>query len=216
MNTPTFIKSILTIVLGFTLFSTSASAQVSPIAIEDVKFRDFKVKDYDWIEAEIKLKADTASKYEFEGQRDDKFVDNITLTFSVCYETRNSDAGKFEFYRAKVEIVSLKKGEDRYVYFYLPGIIKERDKLDDEPYAWAIQMEISGKELPNDPRKFKENFSTRFSSTEFFESYFRALDERAERNEGMLLPIYYAPGYVTSNSKDVLKSPNYLRRDPQN
>lgn len=212
MTPSTFIKtSLILFLLPLALFARKDS----PILIKDVEFQDIKVKDDQWIEVEIHLQANTAFKYEFQGQRSDKFLDNIKLTFSLAYKTNRSDAGSFEFYESSVEIVSLQKGNDRYVYFYLPGVIRERDALTDDPAAWAVKFEISGKELPSSPKDYPDHFSRTLKNDELVSSFYKNLQDNIERNKGMLLPSYFAPSFVSARSKNILESANYLRRHPE-
>ena len=198
------------------LFSLSSLswAVTAPIEVQDVKFDDVKVGKYKWIQAEIKLLAPTASKFEFENQRNPNYVDNIKMTFSICFENKKNK--NYEFYQSQVEIVSMEKGQDEYAYFFLPGVITERDSLNEEPFAWMLEFEISGKQLPNDPETFKENFSDKLKSKTAVESFLSQLEDGLERNQGMLLAEYLAPGVVKGRAKNLDESVTYVRLEPEN
>ena len=166
-------------------------ASVSPIDVQSVKFDNVKVGKYDWIQIEVKTIAPASSSFKIPDQQNTRFLDNIEMTLSLCYDNREQKSK--DFYQSTIKIISKEKGDACYAYFYIPGIVVERDRLSKNPFAWMVEFSLSGNKIPNDPKRFKNNFSPILDSTADIESFLSNLDLGIEKNEGVLLPFYLAP-----------------------
>jgi hypothetical protein len=183
MKLPHYLLSL--IVLPF--ISIFAASDDAPVVIRDVKFEN--AKD-DWIVAEIKLDAIKNPK---EDARDKNYVDNIKVTLTVAFEVQATGVPKntYDFYKSELEVVSIKAAEPKYVYFLLPGVIVERDKLKKDPFAWMVELEVDGEKLePTDDHISK---SLQKLGVQNFLSKANA---GISQTENLLMPVYLAPGGI--------------------
>lgn len=199
------------LLLIFSLLSF-LNATNAPIEIQSIRFDKVKVGKYDWTQIEVKLFANASFSSKTLVQRNSKYLDDIEMCLYLCYDNRNQKTK--DFYKSTVKIVSIEKGVANYAYFYIPGIVVERDRLDKTPFAWMADFTISGNKIPNDPKKFKNNFSSRLNSLSLVESFLSNLEEGIQKNEGILLPIYLAPNGVRGKASNLNKLVLYHRLDP--
>ena len=112
-------------VLALLAGSLSTIAQEA-IKVDRVDFNDLRD---DWIQMEIEL---SCSGNPSEDARDPNFVEKIKVKAYLAYE-RDASQRSYDYYTSEVEIVIMEKGDDNNVYFYLPGLIAERDHLKPNP-----------------------------------------------------------------------------------
>ena len=182
-------------------------ASNAPLDVQSIKFDKVKAGKYNWTQIEVKLFANVSFSNKIFSQRNSKYLDDIEMKLSLCYENRNQKTK--DFYRSTVKIVSMEKGIANYAYFYIPGIVVERDRLDKTPFAWMVEFTLSGNKIPNDPNKYRSNFSSRLNTTSTVKSFISNLESGIEKNEGILLPFYLAPNEITvraSNFRTKIKS----------
>ncbi|MFP4166400.1 MAG: hypothetical protein ACLFUF_04435 [Opitutales bacterium] len=187
---------------GFLIFAlafvAAASAQEDP-AVE-VDRVDFDSTNDDWTQMEIELAPQTNPDPE---ARDEDYIEDIKVKAYLAYPKQDADR-EFDYYTSEVEIIILERREDANVYFYLPGLIVERDRLKEEPEFWYVEIEVAGE--TQQPQE--EGMSRNIQSPEVLESFL----ERAtgEAKTDVLMPVYYAPADAQRRVEDL---PAFRRSD---
>jgi hypothetical protein len=128
-------KSLITIL-------TLLSASLTLPAQEDIRVDrvDFNSLRDDWIQMEIELSCEGNSAEE---ARDKDYVEKIKVKAYLGY-TRDASTRSFDYYTSEVEILIMEKGDDNNVYFYLPGLIVERDQLKTDPDFYYVEVTVNG------------------------------------------------------------------------
>lgn len=139
--------------------------------------------------------------------KDDRYLEDIGVKVYLAY-SEDGAAGKFAYYTSEVEIVIMEKGDTNNVYFYLPGLIVERDRLKTDPDYYYVELNAGEGVLP--PRD--NNMSSSIGSLQILESMKAKAETEAEENKGKLMPIYYAPAEYIGR---IDKLPTFLRLDPE-
>ncbi|MGJ8640316.1 MAG: hypothetical protein ACSHYA_13085 [Opitutaceae bacterium] len=167
----------------------------------EVKKVDFNTTKDDWIQMEIEL---SCEENKAPDARDKRFVENVKVTAYLAYESKY--AKPFDYYTSEVEIVIMEKGEDYNVYFYLPGLIVERDQIQpEEPKFYYVEVSVDG--AAQAPNKSSKGISPNIPNLEAINS----LKSKAQgQNEHLLMPIYLAPSNAVGRVSDL---PVFLRRD---
>ena len=141
--------------------------------------------------------------------RDKDFVEKIRVKAYLAFE-RDAQERSFDYYTSEVEIILMEKGDDKNVYFYLPGLIVERDQLKTDPDFYYIQVSV-GEEV-------QEPQSTAMSSNipnfDILSSFVSRADAEGGINEHFLTPIYLMTGDPELGRVSDL--PAFLRRDVRN
>lgn len=170
---------LLTLSLCFVSFAFSQNIPAEVDAI------DFKSLDDDWVQMEIQIRA---NKNTLEDAKNERFVDNIKVMAYLGYE-RDSKTKSFDFYKAQVEIISIEQGEEKNVYFYMPGVIVDRDRLPKEPTYYFVALEVDGKVLPLSNNAYSQNSLNR----DTLRSMKQKADAESDANDFILRPHYHAP-----------------------
>lgn len=195
MKLPLFLLTILTIIS-----TTFVFAKDETILVKDVKFS--RATD-DWIVAMIKLDAIENHK---EDARDKDYIENIKVTLTVAYEPNYSGApkGQYDFYRSDLEIIAMKAAAPKHVYFALPGIIVKRDRLDKDPFAWMVELEVDGEKI----EATKDHISDKLKKGGAAQSFITKANTSVSENENLLVPSYLAPEFLKFKDQ-----PDYIRKD---
>lgn len=193
-----FILLLCTLFIGLSVYSSTIT-HGNPVTIQNIHFNTL---DKDWLQVEVQLRAGPNT---VPGSRTKNYVDNVKLTITLSYEVPSAPGG-FDFYQSTVEMPSLKRGERYQVYFYLPGVIVERDRLPREPHAYIVQLEVDGQALPLRKENLKQSF---FKQASFVTQYVNRARLQAPINEGILLPQYYAPSALTIELRN---TPAFIRK----
>lgn len=156
----------------------------------------------DWIQMEIELSCNGNSDPE---ARDERFVEKIGVKAYLAYE-RDASPREFDYYTSEVEIIIMEKGDDNNVYFYLPGLIVERDRLKKEPKFYYVEVSVDGE--AQNPQK--SAMSSSFANLEILNSFVSRADAEGSVNEHLLMPIYLVSGIDLGRVSDL---PAFLRRD---
>ncbi len=135
-----------------------------------------------------------------------RFNDNITVILSLGYEVAAGGGKTFRFFRSEVVVAALEQGRRTKVFFYLPPEIVKRDRLSVRPYAYLVELEVSGRPLRVGPRNVSSNLANNVRWNNFKA---RAAAEGHE-NEGVLLPIYNTPFYAIDFSGKLQDSPGFV------
>ncbi len=193
-------KLLLPLVL-FIGASACAHAQEA-IEVDQVNFKSLRD---DWVQMEVQLQC---GKNPDPAARDDRYVSNIKVKAYLGYALK--EKGQFDFYTSEVEIVIMEQGDDNNVYFYLPGLIVERDQLSStDPDYYFVEVSIDGKLQPVS----KNARSSSLRDDSVLASMKSKADSEASKNEHILMPVYLTPvDYVGR----VDKLPTFLRKDVRN
>ena len=189
----------LSLCLGCSLFGQDSAAQV-----DSIKFKNL---DNDWVEMEVKIKANRNTAPEAKNER---FVDNIKVLGYFAYE-RDRKARTFDFYKAEVEVISIEQGKTENVYFYMPGVVVKRDRLPKTPPYYCVALEINGQVLPIDSRAYSK--STLNDDT--IRSMKTKADAESETNDFILMASYNAPLAAIGARPDVRNMAPLVIREPK-
>jgi len=193
----------------FLILAVSGGAQEPPeIDVVDVRFNRIA---NNWTAAVIRIRADgNPSPDAF----DDDFLDDVRLTFHTCYEVdRGADGDSFSFYNSEVRMLSLDKSRTYQIAFFLPGVIRDRDDLDVDPFAWLIRMEAAGVEIP----LADDQFGGEIKSKAAYDSFLSKANSEGPQNDGILLPVYLAPFFVVNESRlNLADIPAFYRFESRN
>lgn len=187
----------------FLLIGALHLAAQAPIKVTKV---DFDSTKDDWIQMEVELDFDHNT---LPDARDQDFFENIGVQVYLAYEI---DAAKrsYDYYSAEVTIAIAEAKEKYNVYFYLPGMIVERDQIAQaKPAYYSVALKLGSKEVPSP--LMSPALSHRIKSSQIRNSFLAKAKEMSVRTKGLLMPSYYTPADYKSR---VHKQPLYLRLDP--
>ena len=176
----------------------------APIKVSKVDFN--KTKD-DWIQMEIELDFDDNTQ---PNARNKDFFENVGVKVYLAYEI-DAAMRQYDYYSAQVKIAMAEAKEKYNVYFYLPGLIAERDQISQaKPAYYYVAVDLAGEELA--PQSRSPAISVSIKNTQVLNSFLAKANEMSEGTQGLLMPSYYAPAAYKSR---VQKQPLYLRLDPE-
>jgi hypothetical protein len=173
-------------------------------AQEDVRVDrvDFNSLRDDWIQMEIELSCEGNSAEE---ARDKNYVEKIKVKAYLGY-TRDASTRSFDYYTSEIEIIIMEKGDDNNVYFYLPGLIAERDQLKTDPDFYYVEVSVNG----DAQKPQKAAMSSNIPNLDILNSFISKADSEGADNEHLLMPYYLVSGIDRGR---VSKLPAFLRRD---
>lgn len=183
-----------------------AASLVLP-AQEDIRVDrvDFNLLRDDWIQMEIELSCEGNSAVE---ARDKDYVEKIKVKAYLGY-TRDASARSFDYYTSEIEILIMEKGDDNNVYFYLPGLIVERDQLKTDPDFYYVEVSVNG----GAQKPQKVAMSSNIPNLDILNSFISKADAEGAGNEHVLMPIYLVSGVDLGR---VSQLPAFLRREVRN
>lgn len=167
----------------------------------EVRRVQFESEREDWIRVRIELRG---NRNPDPTARNDRFVDRIRVSCILAYQF---DTG-FDFYRSQAELVGIEQNQTAEVSFLLPGVIVERDRIRQDPFAYLIELEVKGEALPLQEAGVSPSIRSNPTAAQSLKS--RAATE-AERNDGILVPVYLAPP-IFQDGNDTTA---YIRREPE-
>ncbi|MFP4351373.1 MAG: hypothetical protein ACLFRP_00815 [Puniceicoccaceae bacterium] len=193
------------------LFLARAGGQQSAPEIEVTDVRFDRVAG-DWIVGSVAIRS---GENPAPDARDSDFIDDVRLTFHICFEVDLENVEEeFSFYRSSVRMVSLEQRETYTLKFYLPGVVRERDDLDVDPFAWVVEMEAGGVPIPVREDQFDKSA---IQSKEAFDSFLSKANSEGAANDGIFLPSYLAPANVVNESRlNYRELPAFYRFEPVN
>lgn len=185
-------------VLALLALALGANAQEA-IKVDRV---DFKSLRDDWIQMEIELSCEGNPAPD---ARDKNYVEKIKVKAYLGY-TRDASAREYDYYTSEVEIIIMEKGDDNNVYFYLPGLIVERDQLQTKADFYYVEVSVNG-EVQKPQRTA---MSSNIPNLEILNKFISKADSEGADNEHVLMPIYLTSGIDLGRVSDL---PAFLRRD---
>ncbi|MEM7791241.1 MAG: hypothetical protein AAF546_07560 [Verrucomicrobiota bacterium] len=135
--------------------------------------------------------------------RDKRFLEDIKVTAYLGYAI-DPAARKFDFYKAESRILMMEQNKDVNVYFYLPGIIVDRDRLDNDPEYYFVELAVKGQDLLPQRKSFGPSIN------EASYNSMKELADASEETKHILMPYYLAPPEFRGSVSDL---PIYLRPD---
>jgi hypothetical protein len=191
-------KKLFSLFFFATLFAFPLLAQEA-VKVDRVDFNSLRG---DWIQMEIELSCQGNPSPE---ARDSRFVENIKVKVYLAY-TRDEQARQYDYYVSDVEIVIMEQGDDNNVYFYLPGLIAERDRLQTDPDFYYVEISINEEVQP--PQK--SAMSSNIPNLDILKSFTSKADAGSLETEHFLMPIYLVSEIDRGQVSDL---PIFLRRD---
>ena len=176
-------------------------------AQEDIRVDrvDFNSLRDDWIQMEIELSCEGNSAEE---ARNKNYVEKIKVKAYLGF-TRDASTRSFDYYTSEIEILIMEKGDDNNVYFYLPGLITERDQLKTDPDFYYVEVSVNGKTQ----KPQKAAMSSSIPNLSILNSFISKADSEGADNEHTLMPYYLVSGIDFGR---VSQLPAFLRRDVRN
>lgn len=197
-------KKLILLTLSF-CFAQLAFSQTVPAEVSDI---NFQALDDDWVQVEIQIRA---NKNTAQDAKNERFVDNIKVMAYLGYEGDSTTKG-FDFYKAQVEIVSIEQGKEKNVYFYMPGVIIDRDRLQKKPHYYFVALEVDGKILPLSNDAYSQDTLNR----DTLRSMKQKADAESEANDFILRPHYHTPRNLLVKAKlDTGKMAPLIIREPR-
>jgi len=183
------------------LFLASVSFAKDALTVDRVKFSPTKDS---WVQMEIQISCDGNPAPDAKNAR---YLEGVKLKAYLAY-SEDGAQGKFSYYMSEVEIVIMEKGDTNNVYFYLPGMIVDRDRLKNDPDYFYVEVSIGDNVLP--PQK--EAMSSSIKNLQILESMKAKANSEGEANADILMPVYLAPPAYLGR---IDRLPLFLRRDPR-
>ena len=176
-------------------------------AEEDIRVDriDFNSLRDNWVQMEIELSCEGNSNEE---ARDKDYVERIKVKAYLGY-TRDASARSFDYYTSEIEILIMEKGDDNNVYFYLPGLIVERDQLKTDPDFYYVEVSVNG----NAQKPQKAAMSSSIPNLDILNSFISKAESEGTDNEHALIPYYLVSGIDLGR---VSQLPTVLRREVRN
>ena len=199
---PGMFKTVLSIISAL-LVSLHVLVAQDAVTVERVKFDSL---GDDWMQIEIELLCNGSMSPD---ARNPDFVENITIKPLIVY---SMGGGDFQFYTSSVEVMIMEARDKSSVYFYMPGLVVERDELSSRPEYYYIEVSVGG--LTQDPSDAGEALSSSIRDLEILKKMQLRAQSQSQliNNEGLLLAAYFAPKEYSSGARN---QPVYNRREPK-
>ncbi len=193
----------LLITIGLFFLPGYCYSEDAPVKVNRVKFsRENILGLNNWYEIAIELEGGRVPGVDTMKPR---FLNNVRVRLSLCYEVNSITGNDYQYFQSTVKIISLEKRNKKVSYFYLPPEIIQRDRLDLNPFAYLVEIDIEGIPLALGVKNIS---SVLCDSSRLFNFKARIASEAA-KNAGVLQPIYHTPFYNLRNKLE--DSPSYYR-----
>lgn len=195
-------KKFLSTLLSLTLLSSFLIAQEASREAIRVDRVDFNSLSDDWIQMAIELSCLGNPSPE---ARNPRYVEDIEVKVYLAWE-RDAQERKYDYYVSDVEIIIMEQGDDKNVYFYLPGLIVERDRLNTDPDFHYVEISVGGEEQAPQQSAMSRNIP----NLDILKSFTSNANAGSTENENFLMPIYLVSGIDLGRVTDL---PVFLRRE---
>lgn len=193
-------RIISVLMLGLVCLASNALLAQEIITVDRVEFNSLRDR---WIQVEIELTANENTGAE---AKDSRFIEDIKVKPYLVYANGNN-ADEFVYLVNEVKILIMERGDRNNVYFYIPGLLAERDNMRKDPDYFYVEIEVNGEVQA--PQK---NSMGGIKDLAMLENMKSRAESGASANEGFLLPIYFAPNAYIGR---VDRLPVFLRVDPK-
>jgi hypothetical protein len=192
----------LLLAFGHALTAQSADRPRSVI-VEGVDFNSLRS---DWIQMEVELACEGNFSPDARSQ---DYLENVGVKVYLAYLPDGAQAPNYDYYTSELEIAIMERQESYNVYFYLPGLIAERDGLrQGDPEFFYVEILVDGQAQP--PKGGSEAISDSIPNLEVLQSFLSKAESEGQVNEHLLMPIYLVSGTDLGRVSDL---PIFLRRD---
>jgi len=171
------------------------------IQVDRVKFNSLRDN---WIQMEVELTCKWNPSPE---ARDPRFLENIKVKVYLAWE-RDAKARLFDYYTSEVEIIIMELNDKNNIYFYLPGLIVERDRLRTDPDFYYVEVSIDGQ--VQEPSSQSVAMSRNIPNPDVLKAFTSNANSESLKNEHFLIPVYLLSGVDPGRVSDL---PIFLRRD---
>lgn len=182
--------------------SAQSNGRPQAVTVENVDFNSLRS---DWIQTEVEL----ACEGNFSPDaRSEDYVENVVVKAYLAYLPNGVERPNYDYYTSELEIAIMERRENYNVYFYLPGLIAERDELRDDPEFFYIEILVDGEAQP--PKEGSNAISDTIPNLEILQSFLSKANSEGAVNEHLLMPIYLVSGTDLGRVSDL---PIFLRKD---
>ena len=135
----------LLITIGLFFLPGYCYSEDAPVKVNRVKFsRENILGLNNWYEIALELEGGRVPGVDTMKPR---FFNNVRVRLSLCYEVNSITGNDYQYFQSTVKIISLEKRNKKVSYFYLPPEIIQRDRLDLNPFAYLVEIDIEGTPL---------------------------------------------------------------------
>lgn len=185
--------------IAFIVSTVSPLIAQEAVTVDRVKFNTVGDR---WVQVEIEL---TCNGNPAPDAVNKDYVERIMVKPLLAYRT---GSGEYNFYTSQVEILIMEARDKNTVYFYMPGLIMERDEIRGDPEFHYVEISIAGQ--VQEPQKGPAMGN--IASEAMLKNMQSKAEAQSEANKNILIPSYFAPPQLRGDSR---KEPVYLRREPQ-
>jgi len=190
----------LVALLGGGALPLPAQSGNDPVVVRRVQFNQAGRGTDTWLQMALTLQGGPNAS---PSARNADFNDLVKVRVMVSFQSPGGGEAAFSFYRSEATLVSLERGREVLVAFFLPPEIVRRDRLGREPFAWLIELEVGGELLPGR----REHVSRSLNSLDIISSFRTRIAAEAPRTDGQMVPVYLTPFHGAD-------APSYVRREP--
>ena len=182
--------------------SAQSNDQPQAVTVENVDFNSLRS---DWIQMEVEL---TCEGNFSPDARSEDYVENVVVQVYLAYLPDGAQVPDYDYYTSELEVAIMERRENYNVYFYLPGLIAERDGLRDDPAFFYVKILVDGEAQP--PKGGSKAMSDNIPNLEILQSFLSKAENEGSVNEHLLMPIYLVSGTDLGRVSDL---PIFLRKD---
>ena len=183
--------------------SAQSAEQPQSVTVEGVDFNSLRS---DWIQMEVELACEGNFSPE---ARSEDYLENVEVKVYIAYLPAGAQAPDYDYYTSELEIVIMERRENYNVYFYLPGLIAERDGLRrGDPEFYYVEIIVDGE--AQQPKGGSKAISDSIANLQILQSFLSKAESEGQVNEHLLMPIYLVSGTDLGRVSDL---PIFLRRD---
>ena len=197
-----FLIPLFTLLILSHALSAQSAEQPQAVTVEGIDFNSLRS---DWIQMEVELACEGNFSPE---ARDPDYLENVKVKVYLAYLPNGAQAPDYDYYTSELEIAIMERQEDYNVYFYLPGLIAERDGLRDEPEFFYVEVIVDGE--AQSPKGGSKAISDSIANLKILQSFLSKAESEGQVNEHLLMPIYLVSGTDPGRVSDL---PIFLRRD---
>ena len=198
MNSSPFLQKYTLYFLLLTLVCSIPVSAASLLKVDRISFE--KLGREDWLRCRLQISSDGSLS---ESAADSRFLDDVKARLYLSFRKSGKD---FSFYTCEVEIVTMEQGERYYLDYFLPGPVVKRDRLNTNPFAYLVEFTVGGYSVPFE-NEFGSSNMDQISARQMFKD---KADASKQENDGILLPSFLAPDYLTSEYGELY--PAFRRR----
>ena len=142
--------------------------------------------------------------------RDPDYLGNVEVKVYLAYLPNEAQAPNYDYYTSELEIAIMERRENYNVYFYLPGLIAERDGCVGRKSGVLSTLKSLSTVRRNSPKGGSKAISDSIANLQILQSFLSKAESEGQVNEHLLMPIYLVSGTDLGRVSDL---PTFVRRD---